>query len=157
MVAVTGMHRKVAIRLLRRGPRAATAPGWGGRARRYGPEVAAAAEILWQASGRIGAHRLHPFVPALLDRLGQCGEVRVPPAVDTLVRQASRPTLARLLAAARAQCPRRGATTTHPSTWWRSTVNTATNQDIIYSKPFVNTPVRNLQRAVKGNKSGRDI
>ena len=117
MVAVTGMHRKAAIRLLRRGPRAATAPGRGGRPRRYGPEVAAAAEILWQASGRIGAHRLHPFVPALLDRLGQCGEVRVPPAVDTLVRQASRPTLARLLAAARDQYPRRGATTTHPSPW----------------------------------------
>jgi len=45
MVAVTGMHRKAAIRLLRRVPRAAAAPGRGGRPRRYGPEVAAA-EIL---------------------------------------------------------------------------------------------------------------
>jgi hypothetical protein len=37
--------------------------------------VAAAAEVLWQASGRIGAHRLHPFVPELLDRLVQCGKL----------------------------------------------------------------------------------
>jgi antitoxin (DNA-binding transcriptional repressor) of toxin-antitoxin stability system len=42
------------------------------------PHVAAAAKVLWQASGRIGAHRLHAFVPELLDRLVQCGE-RLPP------------------------------------------------------------------------------
>jgi hypothetical protein len=135
MVAVTGMHRKAAIRLLRRGPRAAAAPARGGRPRRYGPEVAAAAEILWQASGRIGAHRLHPFVPELLDRLVQCGEVRVPPAVDKLVRQASRPTLARLLEAARAQYPRRGATTTHPSSWLKQQIPIRTFADWDDARP----------------------
>jgi hypothetical protein len=57
-VAVTGMHRKAAIRLLRRAPRELTARSRVGRPRRYGPHVAAAAEVLWQASGRIGAHRL---------------------------------------------------------------------------------------------------
>ena len=72
-VAVTGMHRKAAIRLLRRAPRVPTAQSRVGRPRCYGPQVAAAAEVLWQASGRIGAHRLHPFVPELLDRLVQCG------------------------------------------------------------------------------------
>jgi hypothetical protein len=87
-----------------------------GRPRQDGAEVAAAAEVLWQASGRIGAHRRHPFVPELLDRLLQCGELSVVPAVDKLVRQASRPTLARLLEGARAQYTRRGATTTRPST-----------------------------------------
>jgi hypothetical protein len=76
--------------------------------------VAAAAEVLWQASGRIGAHRLHPFVPELLDRLRQYGELTLPPAVDKLVRQASRPTLARLLAPARAQYPPRAPTITRP-------------------------------------------
>ena len=135
MVAVTGMHRKAAIRLLRRGPRAAAAPVRRGRPRRYGPEVAAAAEILWQASGRIGAHRLHPFVPELLDRLVQCGEVLVPPAVDKLVRQASRPTLARLLEAARAQYPRRGATTTHPSTWLKQQIPIRTFADWDDARP----------------------
>jgi hypothetical protein len=48
MVAVTGMHRKAAIRLLRRTPRSAPGLGRAGRPRRYGAEVAAAAEVLWQ-------------------------------------------------------------------------------------------------------------
>jgi hypothetical protein len=93
MVAVTGMHRKAAIRLLRRPPRAWSTPIRAGRPRRYGAEVAAAVEVLWQASGRIGAHRLHPFVAELLDRLLQCGELSLAPTVDNLVRQASRPHL----------------------------------------------------------------
>jgi hypothetical protein len=114
------MHRKAAIRLLRRMPRSA---------------VAAAAEVLWQASGRIGAHRLHPFVPELLDRLVQCGEVRIPPAVDKLVRQASRPTLARLLEGARARYPRRGVTTTHPSTWLKQQIPIRTFADWDDARP----------------------
>jgi hypothetical protein len=114
VVAVTGLHRKAAIRLLRRAPRPRATPGPGGRPRKYGPPVAAAAEVLWQASGRIGAHRLHPFVPELLDRLLRYGELTLVPAVDKLVRQASRPTLARLLGPARAHYPRRGATLTRP-------------------------------------------
>jgi hypothetical protein len=116
VVAVTGIHRKAAIRLLRRAPRPRARPGPGGRPRTYGPAVAAAVEVLWQASGRIGAHRLQPFVPELMDRLLRCGELTVPPAVDKLVRHASRPTVARLLGPARAQYPRRGATITRPGT-----------------------------------------
>ena len=116
VVAVTGIHRKAAIRLLRRAPRARGTPGPGGRPRVYGPEVATAAEVLWQASGRIGAHRFQPFVPELLDRLLRWGELTLAPAVDKLVRQASRPTLARLLGPARARYPRRGATLTRPGT-----------------------------------------
>jgi hypothetical protein len=117
LVTVTGMHRKAAIRLLRRAPRPATAPSRAGRPRCYGPDVAAAAAVLWPASGRIGAHRLHPFVAELLERLIRCGELTVAPAVEKLVRQASRPTLARLLAPARAQFPPRGVTTTQPGAW----------------------------------------
>jgi hypothetical protein len=122
VVAVTGIHRKAAIRLLRRAPRPRARPGPGGRPREYGPEVAAAAEVLWQASGRIGAHRLHPFVPDLLERLLQCGEVTVAPDVEKRLRQASRPTLARLLAPARARYPLRGATSTRPGTWLRQEI-----------------------------------
>lgn len=114
VVAVTGIHRKAAIRLLRRAPRPRATPGPGGRPREYGPEVAAAATVLWQAAGRIGAHRLHPFVPELLERLVQCEELTVPVAVDKQLRQASTATLKRLLAPARAQYPPRAATITHP-------------------------------------------
>ena len=95
MVAVTGMHRKAVIRLLRRAPRSGPAPGRAGRPRLYGAPVAAAVEVLWQASGRIGAHRLHPFVPELLDRLLRYDELRLTPALDKLVRQVSRPTPSR--------------------------------------------------------------
>jgi len=122
VVAVAGIHRKAAIRLLRRELRAPTAPSRAGRPRSYGPEVAAVAAVLWQASGRIGAHRLHPFVAELLDRLTQYGELALAPHVDKLVRQASRPTLARLLAPARAQYPPRGATTTRPGTWLKHAI-----------------------------------
>lgn len=117
IVAVTKMHRKAIIRLLRRAPRAAQTVSRAGRPAYYGPAVAHAAALVWQAAGRIGAHRLHPFVPDLLERLTQCGELLLAPAVDKLLRQASRPTLARLLAPARAQYPRRGATITRPGTW----------------------------------------
>lgn len=122
IVAVTGIHRKAAIRLLRRTPRPRPMPSPGGRPREYGPAVAAAAEVLWQASGRIGAHRLHPFVPELLERLVQYGELTLVPDVEKRLRQASRPTLARLLAPARAQYPRRGATITRPGTELRQSI-----------------------------------
>jgi hypothetical protein len=135
MVAVTGMHRKAAIRLLRRAPGVIAARPRSGRPRQYGPEVAAAAAVLWQASERIGAHRLHPFVPELLDRLLQCGEVSLAPAVDKLVRQASRPTLARLLGGARAQFPRRGAATTHPSSWLKQQIPIRTFADWDDARP----------------------
>lgn len=126
VVAVTGLHRKAAIRLLGREPRAPTAPSRAGRPRGYGPEVAAAAAVLWRASGRIGAHRLHPFVAELLDRLTQYGELALAPHVDKRLRQASRPTLARLLAPARSQYPPRGATTTQPGTWLKHAIRIRT-------------------------------
>jgi hypothetical protein len=122
IVAVTGLHRKAAIRLLRRAPRLRPTPGPGGRPREYGPAIASAAAVLWQASGRIGAHRLHPFVADLLDRLVQGGELTVTPAVEKGLRQASRSTLARLLAPARATFPRRGLTLTRPGSWLRQEI-----------------------------------
>jgi hypothetical protein len=135
MVAVTGVHRKAAIRLLRRVPRARAQPGPGGRPRRYGAEVAAAAAVLWQASGRIGAHRLQPFVAELLDRLTQCGDLTLAPPIDKLLRQVSRPTLARLLAPARAQFPHRGATTTRPGTWLKHEIPIRTFTDWDDARP----------------------
>jgi hypothetical protein len=61
-VAVTGYHRKHAIRLLAR--------AWGSGmprqrrvARRYGAEVRDALIVLWEASDRIRSKRLKPLVP----------------------------------------------------------------------------------------------
>jgi hypothetical protein len=135
IVAVTGLHRKAAIRLLRRLPRARPTPGPGGRPRAYGAEVAVAAEVLWQASGRIGAHRLQPFIPELLDRLVAWGELTVPPHVEKLLRQISRPTLARVLEPARAQFPQRGATITRPSHLLRQEIPVRTFTDWDDARP----------------------
>jgi hypothetical protein len=122
IVAVTKLHRKAVIRLLRRAPRRPAGYPRGGRPRRYGPEVGRAAAVLWEAAGYIGAHRLHPFVPDLLDRLAQCAELVVAPAVDKLVRQASAATLGRLLAPARAQRPARGLATTRAGSWLKGEI-----------------------------------
>jgi hypothetical protein len=117
IVTVTGLHRKSAIRLLRRVPRSASPAVRSGRPLVYGPAVGAPATVLWEAAGYIGAHRLHPFVPELLDRLLRCGEVTMLPDVDKLLRQASAATLGRLLAPARAHRPPRPLSTTRIGTW----------------------------------------
>jgi hypothetical protein len=117
VVGVARMHRKAAIRLLRRATRSPSGAARKGRPRQYGSDVATAAEVLWRAAGRIGAHRLQPFVPELLDRLTVCGELPLAPPVDKLLRQASAATLGRLLAPARSRYPARGASTTRPGTW----------------------------------------
>jgi hypothetical protein len=44
--------------------------------------AAAAVEVLWQATGHIGPHRLRLFVPELLDQLAHKGALRLAPEVD---------------------------------------------------------------------------
>jgi hypothetical protein len=113
--------RKAAIRLLRRPPPAPTARSRAGRPRLYGPVVAQAVEILWQATGHIGPHRLHPF-PELLDRLTRDGELRLAPDIDKLVRHASPATLGRLLA------PARGPMATRP--WKEALTGSASTGEV---------------------------
>ena len=69
IVAVTGYHRKAVLRSLRAVPRRRAGQRPVGRPRRYGSDVARVAQVLWEAAGQIGAKRLQPFLPALLDRL----------------------------------------------------------------------------------------
>jgi hypothetical protein len=78
VVAVTGLHRKAAIRLLRRPRRPPGGRPRSGRPRVYGPAVAAAAQLLSEATGHIGPHRWHlslPFNPS------RCSEDRLRPFV----------------------------------------------------------------------------
>ena len=119
VVAVTKLHRKAAIRLLRRAPRVPHARSGAGRPRVYGAAVAEAAARLWEATGHIGPQRLQPFVSELLDRLLRAGELTLTPDVDKLVRRLSSATLGRLLAPARATRPPRGLSTTRAGTWLR--------------------------------------
>jgi hypothetical protein len=66
-VAVTGYHRKHAIRLLRSG--ATQSPRERRVGRRYGPEVKEALISLSEASDRICSKRLKPLIPVLLPAL----------------------------------------------------------------------------------------
>jgi hypothetical protein len=59
VVAVAGLHRKAAIRLLRRPPRPPASRPRSGRPRRHGPAVATAAPLLSEATGHVGPHRWH--------------------------------------------------------------------------------------------------
>src|SRR5204863_7617115 len=88
-----------------------------GRPRRYGSEVAVAAEVLWEAAGQIGAKRLHPFVAELLQRLTACGEVSVRGTTAELMRAASVATLERVRAGARRRRPRPAVSPTRPVSW----------------------------------------
>jgi hypothetical protein len=135
MVAVTGYHRKAVIRQLRQTrprPRSGRPVG---RPRQYGRPVARAAQVLWEAAGQIGAKRLQPFVPELLERLTACGELRVPPATALLLRQVSISTLERLLAPARRTVPRRGPSLTRPGTWLKSQIPLRTFADWDDARP----------------------
>jgi hypothetical protein len=122
VVAVTGYHRKAVIRCLRETPRARVSGAPVGRPRQYGPAVAVAAQVLWEAAGQIGAKRLHPFVGELLERLTTCGELRLSPATAALLRRASMATLERLLTPARQTLPRYGRTTTRPGSWLKQQI-----------------------------------
>jgi hypothetical protein len=117
VVAVTGYHRKAALRRLRRPPRTPSRQARTGRPRVYGPDVVAAAQVLWEASGEIGAVRLQPFVPELLDRLLAFGALPLTPDTAAALRRVSAATLKRLLAPIRATRPPRGRGTTRAGTW----------------------------------------
>lgn len=127
VVAVTGYHRKSAVRLLSGRSRV----GKGGRVGRpveYGPGVAAAARVVHEAAGGIGARRLQPFVGEMATRLAAFGELEIDPATDVLLRRASAATLERLLAAD--QVPvRRTASLTKPGTLLRNRIAVRTFRD----------------------------
>jgi hypothetical protein len=112
VAAVTGYHRKSAIRLLAGKKRRRTGRRRG-RLQVYGREVARAARVLYEASGYISARRLQPFVPELMDRLAAFGELDLEPETNRLLRTASASTLDRLLAPVRLKM-RRAPRATRP-------------------------------------------
>ena len=66
-VAVTGHHRKHAMRLLRGGKVARDRQGQR-RGRIYGTAVHEALIVLWEASDRVCGKRLRPLLPVLVGR-----------------------------------------------------------------------------------------
>lgn len=135
VVAVTGYHRKAALRRLHHPPRAPSPAARPGRPRQYGPEVVTAAQVLWEASGEIGAVRLQPFLPELLDRLLAFRALPVTPDTAAALRRVSAATLKRLLAPIRATRPLRGRGTTRAGTWLKHQIPVRTFADWDDARP----------------------
>jgi len=79
LCAVTGWHRKHAVRALR--PRETVGPGKvearQERKRRYGATVKDAMTALWEASDRVCGKRLKVMIPTLLPALEQHGRLQL--------------------------------------------------------------------------------
>ncbi len=76
-VAVTGYHRKHAVRLLSAVRRERSER----RPRRYDEAVLAALVVLWEASDRICGKRLKPLIPILVEAMERHGHLRLEAAV----------------------------------------------------------------------------
>ena len=99
-VAVTGYHRKHAIRLLR--PKTG-AVGTAVRRvhRRYTAEVQRALIVLWEASDQLCSKRLKPIIPVLLPALERHGQLPIEEAIRARLLAISAATIDRLLSEVR--------------------------------------------------------
>ena len=99
-VAVTGYHRKHAMRVLRSGP---TGSRHGPRPGRqiYGEAVRAALILLWEASDRVCGKRLKALLPVLMEAMERHGRLELDPVVRAGVLAMSAATIDRALAPCR--------------------------------------------------------
>lgn len=100
-VAVTGFHRKHAIRVLRASTRK-PAPTRRARLRLYDAAVRDALIVLWEASDRVCGKRLKPLLPLLVAALERHGHLQLDDGVRVKVMAASASTIDRLLSEPRA-------------------------------------------------------
>jgi hypothetical protein len=116
-VAVTGFHRKHAMRVLRSKQAVRNAAQRGRRL--YDEAVRDALIIIWEASDRICGKRLKPLVPLLVEAMERHGHLHLAPEVRAGLLAMSAATMDRALSAVREQAgPRRRRGT--PSTIRRS-------------------------------------
>src|SRR5262244_542011 len=94
--AVTGYHRKHAMRLLRAGQvnrRCGPRPG----RRVYDEAVREALLVVWEASDRICGKRLRPLLPILVEAMERHGHLHLVPEVHTKLLAMSAATIDRAL------------------------------------------------------------
>jgi hypothetical protein len=94
-VALTGYHRKHAIRVL--GEEAAGAKATPARNRLYDEVVRQALTMLWEAADRICGKRLKALIPALVDAMERHGHLDLDPVIRTKILQVSAATIDRAL------------------------------------------------------------
>ena len=100
-VALTGFHRKHAIRVLNGGSTARRSGTRGTRARVYDEAVREALIVLWEASDRICGKRLKAVLPSLISALERHGHLQLEETVRGKLLAVSSSTIDRLLLPAR--------------------------------------------------------
>lgn len=131
--AVTGYHRKYAIRILKHGyKRRPNKPK--GRAAIYRGEVVEALEQIWEIYGRICSKRLHPYLPEGIKVLERCDELTLSSETKELLLRISRSSIDRCLAPARFNKPH-GLSTTKPGTLLKKNIPVRTFADWNEDKP----------------------
>ena len=98
-VALTGYHRKHAIRVLRDEVTKTSAAR--ARNRLYDEAVRQALTVLWETADRVCGKRLKALIPTLVDAMERHGHLDLDPVVKTKVMQVSAATIDRVLASAR--------------------------------------------------------
>ncbi len=98
-VALTGYHRKHAIRVLR--DEVTKTGAARARNRLYDEAVRQALTMLWEAADRVCGKRLKALIPTLVDAMERHGHLDLDPVIKTKVLQVSAATIDRVLAAAR--------------------------------------------------------
>ena len=121
-VALTGYHRKHAIRVLN-GCTGIPAAGHK-RLRLYDEAVRQALIVLWEASDRICGKRLKPLLLVLLTALERHGHLSLDPTVREQLLTVSASTIDRMLSGARASAGGRRARTRTPAVRRRIPVRT---------------------------------
>ncbi len=100
-VAVTGFHRKHAMRVLRTGP-PMTPSGVCIQRRIYDEASRTALIVLWEAADRLCGKRLQPLIPILLEAMERHGHLDLAPDVKSQLTKMSAATIDRVLRTAKA-------------------------------------------------------
>ena len=127
-VAVTGFHRKHAMRLLRRGQPSCRSGSRPGR-RVYDDAVREALIVAWEASDRVCGKRLQALVPVLVEAMERHGHLQLAPKVRTGLLAMSAATMDRALREVRGQAGGRARRRAAPSAAIRRSVPVRTFSD----------------------------
>ena len=140
---VTGYHRKSAVRLLS-GRSKAASPSRSpmgrtgkrrGRPPEYGIEVKEALRVAWEATDRLCGKRLGPFLPELIGRLLEHGELKVSQEVAEQLCRLSASTIDRHLRPYKDTGGRRPFSTTKPGSLLKAAIPIRTFAEWNEDKP----------------------
>jgi len=92
----TGYARKYALRLLNN-PLPKKWRRYRQRKKKYNQDVVDALLLLWRASNEICGERFHPFIPTILDKMVDCGEITIPDGIKEKLLEISLGTVKRVI------------------------------------------------------------